>query len=337
MRLCDIGEEALIERIVQENLLPKSGPGLVVGVGDDAAVLDLGQGVLTLMTTDMLIEGVHFLLDPINPYELGWKSVAVNISDIAAMGGLPTWTFASIGFKPDTEVDFIDSLYRGMTECAGRYGSALIGGDTNSVNGDAVINICQMGEVEPGRLALRSGAGIGDRILVTGRLGDSLGGLKLILKYGLGEAARISNQLVKAHIMPTPRIAEARAAVELHDIRAMMDISDGLAADLPKLCKASGVGAVVYAEKLPVGDELRRAAEMLDADAADLAAGGGEDFELLMAVAPEDVAKVADSVESHTGTKVTEIGEIVEGLVEIVCTDGTRKPLKGGWEHFRKG
>lgn len=334
MKLSEIGEEALIERIVEKNLLPESGPGLIVGVGDDAAVLDLGQGMLTIVTTDMLVEGTHFRLDLMTPYQLGWKCVAANISDVAAMGGVPTWTFVSIGLKPDTDVSFVDTLYRGMTECAGRFGSTVVGGDTNAVERDAVISVSQIGRIEPGRVALRSGARIGDRLLVTGWLGNSRGGLELLLQYGLDRAAQLGGPLVSAHLTPVPRVSEARAAVETDAVRAMMDISDGLAADLPKMCKASGVGAVVYADKLPISGDLHSAAELLKADATDLAAGGGEDFELLIAAAPEDVGRVTEAVEDRTGSRVTEIGEFAEGPVEIVYPDGTRKPLKGGWEHF---
>jgi len=333
MKLSQIGEEALIERLVREHQLPKSGPGLVVGVGDDAAVLEVGctPGELTLVTTDMLTEGMDFLPEWITPYQLGWKSVAANISDIAAMGGEPTWTFASIGLRPDTEVEFVDDLYRGMTDCAGKFGSALIGGDTNSVRGDAVMSITQMGRVDRDHLALRSRAKVGDRILVTGWLGDSRGGLELLLKYGIDEATRLSERLVNAHLMPMPRVHEARMIGGLVD--AMMDISDGLGADLPKLCKASGVGALVYADRLPISDDLKRIAGILGVDVVELAASGGEEFELLMAVDPKHAEGVIEDVQKNTGTKLTDIGEIVEGLVEIE-QNGTRRPIQGGWEHF---
>lgn len=334
MRLSEIGEEALIERLVKEHLLPESAPGLAVGVGDDAAVLDLGDGMLTIVTTDMLVENTHFRLDLIVPHQLGWKSVAANMSDVAAMGGVPTWTFVSIGLKPDTEVSLVDELYLGVTECASTFGSKVVGGDTNAVEGNSVISVTQLGCVEPDRLALRSGAEIGDRVLVTGWLGNSRAGLELLLKYGLEEATRLSEYLVNTHLMPTPRVSEARAAVSTKAVRAMIDVSDGLAADLPKLCKAGDIGAVVYADKLPISDDLREVAEKLGANAVELAASGGEDFELLMTVAPENVELVSKSIENRCDLPVTEIGEIVEGAVEIAFPDGTRKPLRGGWEHF---
>ncbi|HEY3298248.1 MAG TPA: thiamine-phosphate kinase, partial [Armatimonadota bacterium] len=174
MKLSEIGEEALIERISKLNALPQSAPGLIVGVGDDAAVLAPDtDGKLTLVTTDMLTENVDFKLDLITPYQLGWKSAAVNISDIAAMGGDPTWTFPSLGFRPDTEVEFVDDFYRGMSDCASRFGSIIAGGDMNSLDGDYVISLTQLGKVSPDRLALRSKGRAGDQILVTGWLGNS--------------------------------------------------------------------------------------------------------------------------------------------------------------------
>ncbi|MCL6519084.1 MAG: thiamine-phosphate kinase [Armatimonadetes bacterium] len=337
MNLADIGEEVLIEHLMKEFSLPTSSEGLVVGVGDDAAVLDLGGPMLTIITTDMLAEGIHYRLDLVTPYELGWKSVASNISDIAAMGGLPTWTLISLGLKPDTDIGFVDEIYRGLVECAERFESKIIGGDTISVRQDSVIGICQMGKIEPNLIARRSGASPGDRILVTGWLGNSRAGLELLLRFGTEEAAQLHGWLVGQHLTPIPRVLEAHAAVATNAIRAMMDISDGLGADLPKLCKASGVGAIVYASKLPISSDLQSAAERLGMDTLELVAGGGEDFELLMAVRPHDVKKVIKAIKEGTGTRVTEIGEFTEDkTVEIVMPDGSRRPLWAGWEHFKR-
>jgi thiamine-monophosphate kinase len=336
LKLSEIGEEALIGRIAKMNRLPTSAEGLIVGIGDDAAVLSPdANGDLILVTTDMLSEGVDFRLDIITPYQLGWKSAAANISDIAAMGGTPTWTFASVGFRPETEVEFVDRFFAGIVECAARFGSTLAGGDTNEVAGDYAISITQMGRVPQDRLLRRSGAKPGDKILVTGWLGNSRGGLELLLKYGFDEAARLSSYLVEAHLMPTPRVPEATVAARTRFVRSAMDLSDGLGADLPKLCAASGCGAIVYADRLPISDDLRRAGEILQKDAGLLAAGGGEDFELLMSVDPKNVDAVISKIELATQTPVTEIGEITSGnSVEIVDSDGLRRPIAGGWEHF---
>jgi thiamine-monophosphate kinase len=242
------------------------------------------------------------------------------------MGGKPTYTFISLALRPDMDVEWVDSLYEGMQACAQEYGSAIAGGDTNSVPGEIAISVTQLGEAET--VAHRAGARAGDRLVVTGHLGDSRGGLELLLRFG-----REESRLTAVHLTPTPRVAEARAAVGTGAVRAMMDLSDGLGADLPKLCKASGVGALVYADELPISDDLRAAAERLGTDPVELAAGGGEDFELLMAVGPEDVDAVIAAVES-VGTRATEIGEVTDSEVEIVYPDGTRKPVGGGWEHF---
>jgi thiamine-monophosphate kinase len=335
MKLSEIGEEALIERLTRRFDLPTSGQGLLTGVGDDAAVLAPPDGGLyMLVTTDMLTERMDYLLDMATPYQIGWKSVAANISDIAAMGGLPTFTFVSLGLRSDTEVEFLDELYRGITECAGRFASTVAGGDMNAVKGDSIVSITQLGQVEPGRLARRTGAKVGDRVLVTGCLGDSRGGLELLLRFGLAESSRISRRLVEAQYLPIPRVSEARAAVERGAVHAMMDLSDGLAADLPKLCRASGVGALIHADTLPISDDLSAASDTLGCDAVGLAADGGEDFELLMTVASKDVPRVIDAVQGVTGTAVTEIGEITEGAAEILFADGTRRALKGGWQYF---
>lgn len=336
MRLYDIGEDALLDRIVKRNSIPQSATGLLVGVGDDCAVLaEDGEGRLTLVTTDMLTEHVDFRLDLITPFQLGWKSVAANISDIAAMGGEPSFTLASLGFRPDTEVAFVDDFYRGMLECVDCFDGVIAGGDMNSLPGDYVISITQMGKVEARHLALRSGAKAGDHIIATGYLGDSRCGLELLLAKGLSESNRISESLVQAHLVPRPRVPEARAAVTTGKVHAMMDISDGLGADLPKLCKASHLGAVVYADKLPVSAELEKASLLLGKDPIDLSSSGGEDFELLITTRPEDSAAVIEAIESQTGTMASRIGEICcEPGIHLILPDNSRTNLSPGWQHF---
>lgn len=336
MRLYELGEDELIERLVRRFQLGQQVQGIVVGVGDDAAVLDLkGSEGYLIITTDMLSERVDFLLDRVTPYQLGWKSVAVNISDIAAMGGIPTWTLISIGLRDTTPVSFVDDLYNGMTKCARKFNSFVIGGDTNSVRGDAVISVCQMGFVEPHHVAVRSGARVGDKILVTGWLGNSRAGLELLLKLGLDKAAQLHANLVESHLMPMPRVYEARAAVKTGKVHAMMDLSDGLGSDLRKLCKASKVGAKIYADRLPISDDLVKAAASLGEDAVRLATSGGEDFELLIVTGEADVDTVKSAVETETGTLVTEIGEMVSEGIELIHPNGSSELLRDGWEHFR--
>lgn len=335
MKLSDIGEEALISRLIRDYRIPAAGDGLVIGAGDDAAVLAEGPGgMLTIITTDMLSEHIDYRDDIITSYRLGWKSAAVNISDIAAMGGVPTWTLVSLGFRPDTDIAYVDEFYRGFTDCTGRYGSRVIGGDMNAVIGDNVISVTQMGSVEPDMLIRRSGAKAGDRILITGYIGQSRAGYELLIKHGLDVSLAVHKALIDAHLTPAPRIPEGRSAAGTHLVHAMMDVSDGLGADLPKLCKASGIGAVVQADRILISDDLRRAAADLGIDALNLAVSGGEDFELLMAVSPCDVDAVIEAMLASTGAPVTEIGEFVDGGIELALPDGSRRTLNKGWEHF---
>lgn len=335
MRLSDIGEEGLLAHLFRNHHIANDVDGVVIGVGDDAAVLSAdGSGMLTIITTDMLSERIDYLDETITPYMLGWKSVAVNISDIAAMGGIPTWMLVSLGFRPDTDVSYIDEFYRGSTDCIDRFGSQIIGGDMNSVIGDNVISITQLGKVEPDMLIRRSGAKVGDRLLVTGHIGQSRAGYELLTRDGLAVSMAKHKVVTEAHLMPIPRVPESRTAAGTGLITAMMDISDGLGSDLPKLCAASGVGAVVYADKLHPSEALRIAADDLGMNPIDLILSGGEDFELLMTAAPENVDAVIDAVQTVTGTLVTEIGEIVETGIKVVFADGSNKPITKGWEHF---
>lgn len=334
MRISEFGGEQAIIKFIESSYKGREDDRVVLGFGDDAALLRTNGDKLTIVTTDLLAEGTHFRRDIIDPYSLGWKSVAVNISDIASMGGVPTWAFVSIAF-PDMDVEFIQRLYEGMNAISDRFGSRIIGGDTNKIEGQIVINVAQLGEVKAGHQALRSTARPGDHILVTGYIGESLAGLKILLKDGLEKGLEEHPKVVERHIRPTPRVPEARAAVEKGLVHGMMDLSDGLALDLGKMCEASGVGARVYADKLPISTELAAAAVEIGADPTALAAAGGEDYELLIAATPKDAEMLKKVIEDATGTIVTDIGEYVEKSgTTLIQPNGTEGPLKAGWEHF---
>ncbi len=334
MRISDFGGELAVIKLIESKYTGGDDPRVVVGYGDDAALIRTDGERLLIITTDLLAENTHFERNIIDPYSLGWKAVAVNISDIAAMGGNPTWGFVSIAL-PDIEVSFVEALYEGMNEISAKFGSRIIGGDTNRIDGNIVINVAQLGEVEESQAALRSTARPGCHIIVTGTLGDSLAGFKLLDKFKLEKASEEHPKVVERHIRPVPRVPEARAAGERGLVRAMMDISDGLAIDLGKMCAASSVGAKVYADRLPISDALFSAAETLDTDPTTLAASGGEDYELLIAAAPEDVESLINAVQDATGTRVTDVGEFVEGdRAVLVLPDGRETKMKPGWVHF---
>ncbi|MDQ2800945.1 MAG: thiamine-phosphate kinase [Armatimonadota bacterium] len=334
MLLSDIGGEfGFIDRLratyagVQED-------DLILSVGDDAAVLEVPADRQAVVTTDLLIEGVHFRRDWSDPYSIGWKAAAVNLSDIAAMGADPTFGFVSLALPPDETVEGLERLYDGFCDCLNRYGARLAGGDTNRTPGGLMINVTQMGTVPRGQALIRAGAKVGDILLVTGTLGDSAAGLALLSQLGAGQAEKAGQSLVQTHRRPQPRVVAARAARETGLVHAAMDISDGLAADSQKLCAASGVGARIDAASLPLSEALNAAAEELGLSALDLALDGGEDFELLLAVAPNDVAAVQSAV-AATGTSLTAIGEIVRTGFRILAPDGAELPLeRRGWDHF---
>ena len=320
MNLKEIGESGLIELIRKKvnkevRLLPlRSAQGrndIIAGIGDDAAVIRSGGKNLTLLTTDMLIENVHFSIGKMSFPQIGHKALAVNLSDIAAMGGLPRFCLVSLGLPPSLRGEDIDEIYDGILSLAEQYGVKVLGGDTNLSPSGLIIDVCLIGEVEPEFLCLRSSAKAGDSIFVTGSLG--------------GAASRLAKG---EYLPPTPRIKEARAILETGGVNAMIDLSDGLK-DLHAIAVSSNVGAIVYAENIPVspGAQMK------------LALSGGEDFELLLTVPEAEVRKLPETIPAGMGTALTRIGKIVERNrgVSIRGTDGEISSLPAeGYDHFRR-
>lgn len=332
MKISEAGGESAIIRLIRYNFGAGADDGLALGIGDDAALIRFADKFLAV-TTDLLVENTHFRMDMIDPYQLGWKSAAVNISDIAAMGGQPTYSFVSIGL-PDIEVDVLESIYQGMRDVSADFGSVLAGGDTVASAAGIVINVTQLGVADPDTVARRDGAKPGDAVIVTNTIGDSRAGLELLLKYGLVEANRASEACVLSHLQPQPRVREAGEAVRTGRVHSMMDLSDGLASDLKKLCEASGVGAKVYTDALPISRETHIAAARLDMDAIRLAAEGGEDYELLLTCDCKAASEIAQAIAS-TGSASRVIGEITEELdVSLIPPNGTAQPIGESWEHF---
>ena len=337
MRLSDIGGEFGFIDHIRATFAGAKADGLAVPLGDDAAVLDVPPDRQTVVTTDGLVEGVHFRRDWSDPYSIGWKAAAVNLSDIAAMGADPTFAFVSLALPADETVEWVERLYDGLCDCLNRYGARLAGGDTNSAGaagGGLVISVTQLGTVPRGQALTRSGGRVGDLLLVTGTLGDSAAGMALLSHCGAVKAEKVNKGVVQAHRRPQPRVVAARAARETGGVHAAMDISDGLAGDLPKLCAASGVGAKINAAALPLSEALEAAAKELDLSPLDLALDGGECCELLLAVAPGDLEAVQAAV-AATGTTLTPIGEVVRAGFRILGPDGADLPTeRRGWDHF---
>jgi len=322
MKVSELGEFGLLKRL--QALVP-DGQGVLVGIGDDAAVVR--GSALELATTDSQVEGTHFSLETAPPQDLGWKALAVNISDIAAMGGVPRYALVSLSLPPTCEVDWVLDVYRGLLKAAKAYQVAIVGGDLHTAPIRA-INVSLLGCLQGEAYLSRSASRVGDLIGVTSYLGGSAGGLRM-LKQGLKFNKEAEAYLRKALWRPSPRVKEGQELLRL-GVRAAIDISDGLIADLGHLCQVSGVGAMVVAERAPIHPLLRQA---FGAESLALALGGGEDYELLFTCPPPLMGKVRESLE------ITVLGEMIEGeTVNVV--DGKGRPLhlrKAGWEHFAAG
>lgn len=330
----ELSEDELVAAI--SRVIATEDPSVVVGPGDDAAVLARGGGEL-VVTADLLIEDVHFERASISPHDLGAKAIAVNVSDIAAMGGSPRYALASVALAADLDEGWAIELAGGMREACLEYAVSLVGGDTN--RGDRiVVAVTVAGEVAPGHAVTRSGARPGDAIVVTGTLGAAAGGLAL--SRSPSTIATVLEQpdgrsLLEALQRPTARVGEGQT-LAASGATAMMDLSDGLAKDLVRLCAASSVGARVYLIDVPVAPALAEAADALDVDALALAFGGGEDYELLATLPVDRVDETAATMRERSGIGLTRIGEIVEGSeVVTVDADGGERPLvPSGWDHF---
>ncbi|MEK6280925.1 MAG: thiamine-phosphate kinase [Acidobacteriota bacterium] len=316
--------------------------GLIRGIGDDAAVVKSFAGTDVVISTDLLVEDIDFRRDTTRPDLLGYKTLAVSLSDIAAMASRPRWALLSIGVPPDVwNSEFLDQFYEGFFKLADRYGVKLIGGDLSRTPEKIVIDSIVIGECQSNRELFRAGAKPGDQIYVTGFLGDAAAGLRLIergARLNLGESRGDNHPvdtLLLRHLQPEPRVGWGLLIGEKQLATAMIDISDGLSSDLNHLCDESGVGAIIEASRLPIDEVVAELCGRRALDPLMLALHGGEDFELLFTVPPEKVGQLPSRVD---GVSITRIGEIRKASEGVRISEGPRvwKLEPGGWEHFRK-
>ena len=310
MRLRDLGEFQLIDRI-QRLAAEVQGRDVVLGIGDDAALLRPRRGEDLVVTSDAMVEGTHFRWDGETPRMLGRRALAANLSDLAAMGSWPMGFTFALAAPPSLEVRRATGVVRGMLDLADSFACPLVGGNVTRAR-ETSINITALGGVHPGRVLMRSGARPSDRILVTGKLGISA------LERARGRIRTI----------PTPRVAEGRALARIARVTACIDVSDGLLADLAHLLDASGVGGEIDARRVPTPRGFEAACRRLKRDPLRLALGGGEDDELLFTMSGKRPS--AASLESRLGIAVTAIGRITERGLRIV--DSAGRPA--GWRHF---
>lgn len=332
--LHDLGERGLIER-VRRRLDPPDAT-VLAGIGDDAAAVVWPPGQILLLTTDTLVEDVHFRRATATLREIGAKALAVNVSDIAAMGGEPRFALLALTLPASCTVAEVDDLYAGFLDVADLHGVQLIGGDTCAAPDRMVLTVTLVGQVQGGPVR-RSGARPGDAILVTGTLGAAAAGLATLERGPLPVSADVAADVQRAHRLPVPRVAEGRLVQASGGATAMIDVSDGLATDLGHIAAESRVGARVRLASLPVAETTRAVARALGEPPARFAASGGEDYELLFTAAPDRAGAIATRVTAETGTPVSMIGEIrpaAEGLA-FVDESGQAVDVRAGFEHFR--
>lgn len=330
--LADLGERGLIARLRRR--LPPPGPEVLVGIGDDAAAVTWAADTL-LLTTDSLLEDVHFRRSTATLRDIGAKAIAVNVSDIAAMGGEPRYALLALGLPPALGVAEVDELYAGIADMAGRHGVTVVGGDTCAAPGGVVLSVTLVGRVQGAPLR-RSGARPGDAILVTGTLGASAAGLAVLEQRPGGLAPAVVEAVVRPHRLPTPRVAEARVIHASGWATAMIDLSDGLATDLGHIAAESLVGARIDTEALPLGNATREVARAVGADPLRWALSGGEDYELLFTAAADRAGELARRVTGQTGTPVHRIGEVRPAGEGVRFLDGRGCPyaVEPGFDHF---
>jgi len=354
-----LGEFDLISRITAR-VAP--GHGVVTGIGDDAAVTGLTPGMQLLSSTDMLLEDVHFRRSWHDPYRLGRKSLAVSISDIASMGGIPRWSLLSLAIPPDIPLDFLDELARGYLALAAEQGVALIGGDTCASRSGLVISVTILGEQAPGLIVRRSGARPGDDIWVTGTLGDAAMGLKLLEEglnsqnltppppslplegggastsppfQGEGQGGDGFDYLTSRLLDPTPCSSVGQALAGSGLVTAMIDISDGVLADFGHIAEQSAVGGTLRLNDLPVSTPFRTAARAFPAFPHQLVLSGGEDYELCFTASAADREKITHLLKK-CGVAGMPVGIVTSSPgVLVIDAEGARYHSENqGFNHF---
>lgn len=334
MKLTNIGEFGLIGRLTENISYDRSR--VIKGVGDDTAVLRAEDGRWVLFTTDMMVEGIHFSFNYCTARQVGKKALASNVSDIFAMGGLPTFAVVSIALPQDAAVDNVVEMYDGMKETAKVYNVNIVGGDTVKTPERLVVNVALLGEAEPGRVVYRSGARAGNSIFVTGPLGAAAAGLHLLQNPIPDCPPEAAGYCLKAHCEPAPNSSAGRILAGC-GASAMEDVSDGLVSEMYQICGASGVGCRIRAADVPIDPRVRAVAGCAGIDPLEWALFGGEDYELVFTAQPQAEEEIRQALVS-AGICIRRVGEINppgEGM-SLIMPDGRITALpRGGHDHFK--
>jgi thiamine-monophosphate kinase len=328
-----VAEFDLVRRI--RDTIGAPGAGTLVGLGDDTAAYE-PPAQPELLTCDAFVEGVHFRRDFASFESIGAKCMVANVSDVAAMGGIPTRAVVSVCVPPDVTDDDVIALYRGALEVCRRHGAEIVGGDTVGSPSGLVVSIALLGVADPDRVLTRAGAVVGDAVVVTGDLGGSEAGLRA-LAAGLQDDGGVAQAKLR-HLRPVARVAEARALIEVATPHAVIDVSDGLSSDVWHIAEESGVGVRLRADAIPLAGCAVEVASRLKQDPLSLALASGEEFELVATLPPGEVDLASEHVEAVTGTPVTCIGEVrdVHDGCSLVRADGSESELaRAGYEHLK--
>jgi thiamine-monophosphate kinase len=334
LSLKDIGEFSFIKKISRGCLFRPDG--VIKAIGDDAAAFRVDSDRIALITTDLLVERVHFLRNTVSGFDLGHKALAVNLSDIAAMGGTAREAFVSIAIPEDCPLDYLEDIYKGMKHLAARFDVNILGGDTTGSKIDLIINVSIYGTVPEKEILCRDAARSGDVVFSTGFLGDSKAGLHLIVN-GIAADSENLKILLKAHLLPEPHLREGRFLARQFGVHAAIDTSDGLSSDLGHIVEESRVGARLYADKIPISEHLKKFCKRYGFDPVSYALAGGEDYTLLCTVALDRADKIAAEFQKNFKRPLFRIGEITDTqAMELITPDGRSCPIEpSGWNHFK--
>lgn len=330
MKLSDIGEFRVISSIRSD--LKDFQKEVIVGIGDDTAAIKVSGEKLLLFTSDSLVEDVHFKWDYTSPFQVGWKALVVNISDVAAVGGNPTHCLVSLALPSDTERNLVREVYRGLKKAASKYRVGIVGGDTVRAP-SFIITVSLLGEVKRENIVLRSGAKPGDLIYVTGQLGSSGAGLACLKAPNWKVKPEIRQFLIKKHLMLSPRLVEGQKIASSQIATSMIDLSDGLASDLHRLAEESKVGAVLWEDEFPTALATEQLAKVMGKSLLEWILYGGEDYELLFAVPPNKKEELKQTL-SFPHTLIGEIVDRDQGIY-LKKRGGNRTKIEDrGYNHF---
>jgi len=335
VNLKDIGEFGFIKRISRGCLIRPQN--VIKAIGDDAAAFIPAPGQATLVTTDLLVERIHFLRNATSGFNLGYKALSVNLSDIAAMGGIAREAFISIAIPENCPIDFLEDLYKGMKTLAAEFDVNLLGGDTTRSKADLIINISVVGSAFEKEILYRNTARRGDIICSTGFLGDSRAGLHLIINDIKADSNELK-ALLDAHLLPKPYLREGRFLARRGGVHAVIDVSDGLSSDIGHIAEESNVGIRLYSEKIPVSNNLEKFCAWFDFDPVEYALAGGEDYTLLCTISPDKADHIAADYLKRFRNPLYQIGEITDsGDMKLILPNGQiRSFAPSGWDHFKK-